>query len=112
MSTSTAAPVVPPATHTPGGTLIPLPTVVPPLSTHAISRISTSSLTSFGLPTGIQLPKLNGANYAHWASTLEAILTLQESEEIIYLDTNISKLRFPAKTLVDAVEAIDVVEHL
>jgi hypothetical protein len=43
---------------------------------------------AFGLPMGITLPRLNGANYAHWASTLEAVVTLQESEEIIYVDAN------------------------
>jgi hypothetical protein len=89
----TATPVVPPATHTPGGTLIPLP---PTGGTHTISRITTSSLTAFGLPTGIQLPKLNGANYAHWSSTLEAILMLQEAEEIIYLDANPDPSNIPA----------------
>jgi hypothetical protein len=79
----------PPVIHTLGGTLIPLPpTGMMATAPHAISRITQSSLTAFGLPTGIQLPKLNGVNYAHWSSTLEAILTLQESEEIIYLDTN------------------------
>jgi hypothetical protein len=83
-------PVLPPATHTPGGTLIPLPAVGAPAgsASAALTRLGQGTITTFGLPTGIQLPKLNGTNYAQWSSTLEAILVLTESEEIIYLDTN------------------------
>jgi hypothetical protein len=82
--------LIPLPTHTPGGTLIPLPAVGAPAGTAAaaLSRLSSASITTYGLPTGISLPKLNGANYTLWASTLEAILTLQESEEIIYVRTN------------------------
>jgi hypothetical protein len=54
----------------------------------AISRINNSSLTSFSLPSGIALPKLNGANWTHWSQMFEALLTIQEAEDIINLDTN------------------------
>jgi hypothetical protein len=54
----------------------------------AISRINNSSLMTFSLPSGIALPKLNGANWTHWSQTFQALLTIQEAEDIIYLDTN------------------------
>jgi hypothetical protein len=54
----------------------------------AISRINNSSLTTFSLPSGIALPKLNGANWTHWSQMFEALLTIQEAEDIIKLDTN------------------------
>jgi hypothetical protein len=54
----------------------------------AISRITNSSLTTFSLPSGIALPKLNGANWTHWSQTFEALLTIQEAEDLINLDTN------------------------
>jgi hypothetical protein len=54
----------------------------------AISRINNSSLTTFSLPSGIALPKLNGANWTHWSQTFEVLLTIQEAEDIINLDTN------------------------
>jgi hypothetical protein len=54
----------------------------------AISRFNNSSLTTFLLPSGITLPKLNGANWAHWSQMFEALLTIQEAKDIINLDTN------------------------
>jgi hypothetical protein len=54
----------------------------------AITRISNASLTTFGLPSGIALPQLDGSNWAHWSGTLEAILTLHEAEDVIRLSTN------------------------
>jgi hypothetical protein len=48
-----------------------------------ITRISNASLTTFGLPSGIALPQLDGSNWAHWSGTLEAILTLHEAEDVI-----------------------------
>jgi hypothetical protein len=45
-------------------------------------------LSSFGIPTGISLPLLDGSNWAHWLGTLEAVLTLVEAEDVIRLDTN------------------------
>jgi hypothetical protein len=54
----------------------------------AISRINNSSLTTFSLPSGIALPKLNGANWTHWSQMFEALLTIQEAEDLINLDTN------------------------
>jgi hypothetical protein len=54
----------------------------------ALSRISTSSLSTFVLPSGINLPKLNGANWTYWSQTFKALLTIQEAEDIITLDTN------------------------
>jgi hypothetical protein len=53
-----------------------------------ITRISNTSLTTFGLPSGIALPQLDGSNWAHWSGTLEAILTLHEAEDVIRLSTN------------------------
>jgi hypothetical protein len=73
----------PPATHTPGGTLIPLPVIAPPA---AISRISNVSLTTFGMPSGVTLPKLDGSNWNDWSGILEAILTLYECEDVIDYD--------------------------
>jgi hypothetical protein len=56
--------------------------------TAAITRISNLSLTTFGLPSGIALPQLDGSNWAHWSATLEAILTLHEAEDVIRISTN------------------------
>jgi hypothetical protein len=54
----------------------------------AITRITNSSLTTFSLPSGIALPKLNGANWTHWSQMFEALLTIQEAEDLINLDIN------------------------
>jgi hypothetical protein len=54
----------------------------------AISRITSSSLSTFALPSGINLPKLNGANLTYWSQTFKALLTIQEAEDIITVDTN------------------------
>jgi hypothetical protein len=56
--------------------------------TAATTRISNASLSTFGLPSGIALPQLDGSNWAHWSGTLEAILTLHEAEDVIRLSTN------------------------
>jgi hypothetical protein len=56
--------------------------------TAAITCISNTSLSTFGLPSGIALPQLDGSNWAHWSGTLEAILTLYEAEDVIRLSTN------------------------
>jgi hypothetical protein len=66
----------------------PAPTAGPSTGSLAITRINNSSLTMFSLPSGIALPKLNGANWTHWSNTFEALLTIQEAEDIIKLDTN------------------------
>jgi hypothetical protein len=64
------------------------PTAGPSVGPLAMSRITTSSLASFALPSGISLQKLNGANWTHWSQTFEALLTIQEAEDIITVDTN------------------------
>jgi hypothetical protein len=56
--------------------------------TAATTHISNASLSTFGLPSGIALPQLDGSNWAHWSGTLEAILTLHEAEDVIRLSTN------------------------
>jgi hypothetical protein len=77
-------------THTPGGTPIPPPPVLPativPVSASTLSRISNVSLTNFGMPSGVSLPQLDGSNWNVWSSTLEAILTLFKCEDIINYD--------------------------
>jgi hypothetical protein len=72
----------------PTTTAAPAPTTSASTGPLAISRINDSSLTTFVLPSGIALPKLNGANWTHWSQTFEALLTIQEAEDIIKLDTN------------------------
>jgi hypothetical protein len=63
-------------------------TVAPTVGPLAMSRITTSSLASFSLPSGINLPKLNGANWTHLSQTFEALLTIQEAKDIITVNTN------------------------
>jgi hypothetical protein len=72
----------------PATTAAPAPTASASTGPLAVSRINNSSLTTFALPSGIALPKLNGANWTHWSQTFEALLTIQEAEDIIKLDTN------------------------
>jgi hypothetical protein len=73
----------------PTSTAAPAPTAGPSVGPLAITRISTSSLATFALPSGISLQKLNGANWTHWSQTFEALLTIQEAEDIISVDTNL-----------------------
>jgi hypothetical protein len=72
----------------PASTAAPAPTAGPSVGPLAITRISTSSLATFALPSGISLQKLNGANWTHWSQTFKALLTIQETEDIISVDTN------------------------
>jgi hypothetical protein len=72
----------------PTSTAAPASTAGPSVGPLAMSRITTSSLASFVLPSGISLQKLNGANWTHWSQTFEALLTIQEAEDIITVDTN------------------------
>jgi hypothetical protein len=72
----------------PTTTAAPAPTAAPSVGPLTISRITTSSLSTFALPSGINLPKLNGANWTYWSQTFEALLTIQEAEDIIRLNTN------------------------
>jgi hypothetical protein len=66
-----------------------VPATVPATApTAAITRISNTSLSTFGLPSGIALPQLDGSNWAHWSGTLEALLSLFEAEDVIRLSTN------------------------
>jgi hypothetical protein len=65
------------------------PATVPATApTAAITRISNTSLSTFGLPSGIALPQLDGSNWAHWSGTLKALLSLFEAEDVICLSTN------------------------
>jgi hypothetical protein len=85
----------------PATTAAPAPTASASTGPLAISRINNSSLTTFALPSGIALPKLNGANWTHWSQTFEALLTIQEAEDIIKLDTNPDPANISAEVLLD-----------
>src|SRR6202453_2326768 len=85
-----------PATHTPGSTLIPLPSTggtgstlptTAPGGTTAASRVSSAYIATFAIPHGITLPLFDGSDWATWAGTLEAILVLYEADNVITNDT-------------------------
>jgi hypothetical protein len=120
MSTTTA-----PATHTPGGTLIPLPptggtgttttapatgagstlpaTMAPTFvtgGTTSASRISGASMLNLGVPHSVHLPHFDGTGWSDWSGTLEAILSLYEA------DNGILHATCPAGTDVDEWAAV------
>src|ERR1700677_1322494 len=66
-------PATAPATHTPGGTLIPLPPVggtgsaIPttaPGGTTTASRVNSAYNATFSIPHGISLPLFDGSDWA------------------------------------------------
>ena len=92
-STTPAAP----GTHTPGGTIIPLPST----GTGGVSGgtgasgsggtvpagcIAGASATTFNVPNGVNLPRFNGKDWANWSGTMEAILVLYEADDVICYD--------------------------
>ena len=92
-STTPAAP----GTHTPGGTIIPLPST----GTGGVSggteasgsggtvpsrRINGAAATAFNVPNGVNLPGFNGKDWANWSGTMEAILVLYEADDVIWYD--------------------------
>src|ERR1700692_1805287 len=91
---STTTPAAAPATHTPGGTLIPLPPTSGAAGsggsggtaaggTTATARIAGASITTFNIPHGIHFPIFNGEDWPHWSGTMEAILVLYEADDVI-----------------------------
>ena len=90
---SSTTPAAPPATHTPGGTLIPLPASGTAGSggtsgtaaggTTAIARLAGASSSTFAIPHGIHFPIFNGEDWPHWSGTMEAILVLYEADDVI-----------------------------
>ena len=92
-STTPAAP----GTHTPGGTIIPLPST----GTGGVSggtgasgsggtiparRFAGASATFFNVPNGVHLPRFDGKDWANWSGTMEAILVLYEADDVIHYD--------------------------
>src|ERR1700677_4512606 len=84
-------PATAPVTHTPGGTLIPLPGSSVPIitagGTTTAGRISSAHITTFGIPHRINLAIFDGSDWATWAGTMEAILVLHEADDVIIHDT-------------------------
>ena len=92
-STTPAAP----GTHTPGGTIIPLPSTGTggvaggagasgSGGTIPAGRIASASATTFNVPHGVNLPRFNGKDWANWSGTMEAILVLYEADDVIRYD--------------------------
>src|SRR6202158_3666972 len=91
---STAAPLAPPPTHTPGGTLIALPPSggiagtggtggTAAGGTTAVARLAGATSSTFAIPYGIHFPIFNGEDWPHWSGTMEAILVLYEADDVI-----------------------------
>jgi hypothetical protein len=66
----------------------PAPTTASVVTTAALSRISNASISTFRVPSGIQLPQLYGSNWTLWSGILEALLTVHEAEDVIHHTTN------------------------
>jgi len=91
---STTAPLAPPPTHTPGGTLIALPPSggiagtggtggTAAGGTTAVARLAGATSSTFAIPYGIHFPIFNGEDWPHWSGTMEAILVLYEADDVI-----------------------------
>ena len=97
--TSTTTPAAPPTrTHTPGGTLIALPSTggvagtggsggTGTTGTSPPSHISNTNLGVFNIPAGIHFGVFDGENWPHWSGTVEAILVMYEADDVIHHDT-------------------------
>src|SRR6202158_6036634 len=91
---STTAPLAPPPTHTPGGTLIALPPTggiagsggtsgTAAGGTTAPACITAAGMSTFNIPHGIHFPIFNGEDWPNWLGTMEAILVLYEADNVI-----------------------------
>src|SRR6201981_2479095 len=51
------------------------------------SQLSNTYGSQFTIPSGFKLEQFNGTGWAEWSTMMEAIITLQEVEDIITLDS-------------------------